>query len=285
MVETSSAAGFAVGEAARRVGVDSSTLRSWERRYGLGASIRTDGGHRRYTATDIAVLQTVRQLVSSGVATSEAARAVTPPPSAARARSAARRWADAAETVDGPGCVRAAERLLAAQGVVAAWTDVFAPWLRLIGEHWQSTQTGVECEHVASEGVQQALLSYARRRNARDATLGVLAVAAPGEQHVLPLHALVAALSERGIAGTVLNALPEPALHAAIERARPASVVIWSQVRATADPALLRGLRHRTPTALAAGPGWSGSRLPRDVLLLEDLVGALAAMTAMAGRR
>ena len=38
-----------VGVVADWLGIPASTLRTWERRYGLGPSERTRGGHRRYT--------------------------------------------------------------------------------------------------------------------------------------------------------------------------------------------------------------------------------------------
>src|SRR4051794_29387468 len=50
-------AGLPVTAAARRLGLAASTLRSWERRYGLGPSLRTLGGHRRYSAGDLVALQ------------------------------------------------------------------------------------------------------------------------------------------------------------------------------------------------------------------------------------
>src|SRR3954447_23880652 len=71
-------AGLPVTAAARRLGVSASTLRSWERRYGLGPSLRTPGGHRRYSATDLAALQRLQQLIAAGRATATAARGVSP---------------------------------------------------------------------------------------------------------------------------------------------------------------------------------------------------------------
>ena len=50
------------------------TLRTWDRRYGLGPSGRVEGTHRRYTDDDVARLALMRRLVSQGIAPSEAAR-------------------------------------------------------------------------------------------------------------------------------------------------------------------------------------------------------------------
>ena len=69
--------GIAVGAAAARLGVTPSTLRSWGTRYGLGPSLRTAGGHRRYSPDDLAVLERVQAQVRVGTAPAAAAAAVS----------------------------------------------------------------------------------------------------------------------------------------------------------------------------------------------------------------
>lgn len=63
-----------VAGVAARLGVAASTLRTWERRYGLGPSARTAGRHRRYDADDVTRLETMRRLTREGVAPADAAR-------------------------------------------------------------------------------------------------------------------------------------------------------------------------------------------------------------------
>ncbi|MFD6284904.1 MerR family transcriptional regulator [Streptomyces sp. NPDC060205] len=63
------------GGLARRLGVSPTTLRSWDRRYGLGPAVRADGRHRRWTPQDVAVLEAMCRLTSAGVPPAEAARA------------------------------------------------------------------------------------------------------------------------------------------------------------------------------------------------------------------
>ncbi len=67
--------GLAVAAVARRLGVAPATLRTWDRRYGLGPSGRTAGSHRRYTPEDVARLLVMRRLTLEGVAPVDAARA------------------------------------------------------------------------------------------------------------------------------------------------------------------------------------------------------------------
>ena len=65
---------LSISGAARRLGVATATLRSWERRYGLMPSLHTPGGHRRYGSEDLARLQVMHRLVRAGVPAAEAAR-------------------------------------------------------------------------------------------------------------------------------------------------------------------------------------------------------------------
>ncbi|WP_380158380.1 MerR family transcriptional regulator [Kineococcus sp. R86509] len=63
-----------VAAVARRLGVAPATLRTWDRRYGLGPSEHTAGAHRRYSSSDLARLVVMRRLTLEGVAPSEAAQ-------------------------------------------------------------------------------------------------------------------------------------------------------------------------------------------------------------------
>jgi len=63
-----------VSAVARRMGVAPPTLRTWDRRYGLGPSGHTAGAHRRYTSADVARLLVMRRLTLEGVSPADAAK-------------------------------------------------------------------------------------------------------------------------------------------------------------------------------------------------------------------
>lgn len=67
---------WSIGGAAEQVGVAAATLRTWDRRYGVGPAERTDGGHRRYTSLDIDRVRTMSELIAGGASPESAARAV-----------------------------------------------------------------------------------------------------------------------------------------------------------------------------------------------------------------
>ncbi|WP_249044496.1 MerR family transcriptional regulator, partial [Crossiella equi] len=59
---------------ARRLGVAPATLRTWDRRYGLGPTEHSAGRHRRYAPADIARLERMHRALLRGAAPAEAAR-------------------------------------------------------------------------------------------------------------------------------------------------------------------------------------------------------------------
>ncbi|QKW18060.1 MerR family transcriptional regulator [Kitasatospora sp. NA04385] len=67
--------GLPTGAVARLLGVSPVTVRSWERRYGIGPTSHEPGRHRRWHAEDVAVLEAMCRLTSRGLPPGEAARA------------------------------------------------------------------------------------------------------------------------------------------------------------------------------------------------------------------
>ena len=63
-----------VSGAARRLGIAPATLRTWDRRYGVGPSDHARGRHRRYSAADMARLEAMQQALVKGASPAEAAR-------------------------------------------------------------------------------------------------------------------------------------------------------------------------------------------------------------------
>ncbi|MFR9795672.1 MerR family transcriptional regulator [Streptomyces sp. MS06] len=324
--------GVTTGVLARRLGVSPTTLRSWDRRYGLGPAARVRGRHRRWTPADVAMVREMCRLTAAGVPPAEAARAAKqqipggviggpigggPPVESGPAgpeRAAAHRSARPAPTAptappaptgrrshsgsglplgdvrrEGRGLARAAVRMdgaavqeqvtaaIAAYGLIDAWETVLAPTLRAVGRKWESTEDRyVEVEHLLSWHISAALrhvyVESSLRRGALE-TPPVLIACLPGEQHSLPLEALAAELSTRGLPVSMLGAcVPAEALIAAVGRIGPEAVVLWSQSRSTADVALARHLSEtqwgvrgaRTHCrVLLGGPGWGLRTAPR----------------------
>src|SRR3954452_10314326 len=88
--------GWPVGAVSERLGIAAPTLRSWDRRHGVGPSLRTAGNHRRYTELDIRRVLLMSRLTAQGVPAQSAAESVLGMGSAAIAERLG---------VDGPGAL------------------------------------------------------------------------------------------------------------------------------------------------------------------------------------
>ncbi|MEW5531767.1 MULTISPECIES: MerR family transcriptional regulator [Streptomyces] len=276
-----SGAGVTTGGLARKLGISPTTLRSWDRRYGLGPATRVEGRHRRWTARDVAMVQEMCRLTAEGVPPAEAARAAKNHATEVRSGHAAavvapfdRTPVEPSTGTDDPqgedltpedsrrrgrGLARAAVRMdaeavheqimgcIEAYGLIAAWDEVLMPTLRYVGRKWESSDDRyVEVEHMLSWHISAALrYAYAgsmARRKPADGRPALLACL-PGEQHTLPLEALTAALRDRGQRVLMLGgSVPVEALEATVHRVAPAAVALWSQSRNTADLPMARHL-------------------------------------------
>ncbi|MEV4614932.1 MerR family transcriptional regulator [Kitasatospora sp. NPDC049258] len=95
------AVSLTTGGVARRLGVSPTTIRSWERRYGIGPAHREAGHHRRWSPQDIAALEAMCRLTARGVPPGEAARAALGPAPTVEARPTEGPKAEGPET-EGP---------------------------------------------------------------------------------------------------------------------------------------------------------------------------------------
>lgn len=306
--------GLSVAAVARRLGVAPATLRTWERRYGLGPSERSGGGHRRYNASDIARLELMRRFLLNGVSPQEAARlaqqddvnAADLIPQPSRRGSLHLVTEDDTNVIDlnGPkatikGLIRAAnmldmdacERLIGhsieEHSAVWTWENVLVPVLVGLGEKWETTGEGIEVEHLLSEAITNQFRVVTTSATEFANAKPVLLVGAPNELHVLALHAIAAGLAEHNVSSRMLGArLPVDALAAACKRIGPSAVVVWSQTRGTADEevwVVLDEARPR-PAVVAVGNGWSHSKLPVAVTHSNSLSHTLTTLLAATGR-
>jgi DNA-binding transcriptional MerR regulator len=308
-----------VATVARRLGVAPATLRTWDRRYGLGPTLHSAGSHRRYSRSDIARLETMRRLVLDGLPPADAARIAveqgsrsqaessSPPPgpsgrfgSFGEGRSGGpggrvlalpggtaetRGLARAAMALDAASIRACVERAVARHGVVPTWTELICPVLVAVGERWAATGEGVEVEHLLAETAGSALRAASAAPEPRNGR-PVLLACAPQEQHSLPLAALAAALAEQGVGARLLGGgLPQTALRAAVRRTGPAALMVWAHVATSADVQVLDALPVlRPPVAvLAGGTGWIGRRLPARVTYTPDLAAAVGLVIRAVG--
>lgn len=298
-----SSPGLPVTAVARRLGVAPATLRTWDRRYGLGPSGHQAGTHRRYTEKDLARLLEMRRLTLDGVTPAEAARsaldsegpALTPArPPAPRPQLRSRPGRSTAEEVrglyrtaralDGPAVGQVVREHLERSGLQATWERLLVPVLVAAGRRWEQTGRGVEVEHLLSEAILGAFRT--RSRQLPDPLPGqpVLLACAESELHALPLHAVAAGLRERGVATRFLGAqVPRDALASAVRRSGPVAVFVYAHLLLRDSVEQLAALPSVRPAPLVVvgGPGWPEA-LPAGVRRVDGLGEAVEALSASA---
>ncbi|WP_424189752.1 MerR family transcriptional regulator [Actinokineospora sp. G85] len=287
-----------VAAVARRLGIAPATLRTWDRRYGLGPTGHTTGRHRRYATADLARLELMRRALLKGAAPAEAAdyalrvsadptalvdlelpdphaipaqtRSGGPPrppsPGPVDAAPRVRALARAVLAMDDPAVSTALSGALAEHGVIWVWDELVVPVLAAVGVGWTSpAATGTEVAHLLAECV---LTEVVRATPPVRGEPRVLLCGAPGEPYALPLYVARAALAQRGVPVRMLGAaLPVGALANAVRRTSPAAVAVWAQATAHAEPKALRAVpaTRPRPRVLACGPGWAAAGLSPTV--------------------
>ncbi|MFF9083794.1 MerR family transcriptional regulator [Streptomyces rubiginosohelvolus] len=239
LLETPADGGLTTGAVARLLGVAPTTLRSWDRRYGIGPAAREDGRHRRWTGADIAALRSMCALTSAGLPPAEAARTVLAGTSGAgtsstgpsraeepgagasgapaaprsarasrapgplpvgRARQECRGLARAAVRLDAPALDELLTAVLDRYGLPAAWDEVIMPVLHAVGRKWETAgERYIEVEHLLSWHVSGALRGVTAGRTPTPGAGLALLACVPGETHTLALEALAATLAQQGL--------------------------------------------------------------------------------------
>jgi len=232
-----------VAAVAGRLGVAASTLRTWDRRYGLGPSAHEAGAHRRYSPDDVARLERMRQLTLQGVAPADAARAAAaydpadptavPPPEEAiggrhqpepleRVLVDPLSLAAAAVEPDPPRVQRMFDQEVGEKGIVRAWTTLAKPALSMLSQRDRSDRPGTDPEAVLVAAVLAAVRNVvAGEESPADGPSGIALLCAAQERRVRA-HVIGGGLAERGIRARVLRAEQvrggEQALRAVAER-------------------------------------------------------------------
>jgi DNA-binding transcriptional MerR regulator len=262
---------LSVSAVARRLGVAPATLRTWDRRYGIGPSGHESGNHRRYCPSDLSKLMLMRRLISAGVSPCDAAAQAKQHRGEISLSSIVREFnvredvvaaiEKALQTFDVAFVEECLRSEIEQHGVEITWHQIIVPTLTGVGEAWEKSGKGIEVEHLFTEILKKLLRERTANADAAPVNSNPVILASIGEeQHSLPLHALEATLAEFGIKTHFLGVrTPAEAIAAIIPRVAPPAIFLWATFAQNARPEYFQSLPaiRPAPRILLGGPGWS----------------------------
>jgi MerR family transcriptional regulator, light-induced transcriptional regulator len=260
---------YRIKSVAALTGLTTSTLRAWERRYGLVSPSRTSGGYRVYSDDDVARLTRIKSLLDNGFKVSEAIALVEreapalPPGNAASESLECLRHElrDALLSMDRPRAVTACGRM-ASLTFDRRVDEVYLPVLRGIGDLWERGEASVAQEHFASAFVRERLTGMLTELDAGPAEAREVVFAGlPGERHELGLLGVAVLFAVRGWRVTFLGAdLPFEEIGSVIGARHPALLCTAMVQRRTPQECgeIVERLRSLSPNGTRIVIGGSG---------------------------
>jgi MerR family transcriptional regulator, light-induced transcriptional regulator len=234
----------------RRTGVAPDTLRKWEQRYGVLRPMRTQGGQRRYSETDVQRVEWLRDRILDGWRIGEAARVLDEASAAALDDPSDLRSALVESVVanDLRGVSATLDQTFAVLPLEHALTDVVTPALRWTGEAWQRGELSVAQEHAITAKVRSHLGRLLS--DGRGGVHGVAVLAcAPGERHDVGLLMLAVLLRTDGWRVEFLGADTPAEAAIAFAEENGARMLCISTSRAESVESLRKAIAAAVPPA------------------------------------
>jgi len=246
---------YPIGRVSELTGVHATTLRAWERRYGLLKPKRTPKGHRLYTPADVAMIREFLRLAEQGIPISQVRGAQAPERASADASDGPGLWSGyldgmiaAISQFDEAKLDGVYQEAISLYPIDVVTKQLLMPLLRVLGDRWDKTDWGIAEEHFFGVYMRNKLGArfHHRRHHARGWRL--LAACLPGEHHELGLLLLALAAHDRGYRVVLLGAdMPLEQLPHVVQRTRIDAVVFSSSVEPPAGT-LERGLPELVET-------------------------------------
>ncbi|MFN2322079.1 MAG: cobalamin-dependent protein [Trueperaceae bacterium] len=193
---------YTVNEVEERTGVPATTLRQWERRYGLPMPERSDSGYRLYGDGDLGDIRAMKAHVDDGVPASRAAQMVKqralavagPRPIAALRADLVAAMVD----LDDDRSDRVLSEAHALHTVEAVVLDLLGPAMGDLGELWHDGKIATTTEHFASSYVNGRLRALLALAGGQRGGPCVIVACAPLDQHELGALMLAVMLRRQG---------------------------------------------------------------------------------------
>lgn len=287
---------YTIKQAARLTGVPETSLRAWERRYGVVVPHRNASGYRVYDEAALAAVSTMRRLVDDGWSPADAAVAVRDGTAPAfpddgavgrdsrnadlsGAEALTRHFLSSAALLDTAGI----EESLDAGFALGSFEHVVDTWLfpalEALGEGWARGEIDVAGEHAASAAVHRRLSAAFDAAGSRSRGPTVVVGLPPGSLHDLGSLAFATALRRRGLDVLYLGAdVPVSSWETAVSsrRARAAVMSVATLDDRPAAVDVAKRLLGLSPDPLVCAGGRAADGLAGGVRTLASSITAAA---------
>jgi DNA-binding transcriptional MerR regulator len=252
---------FPIRELVRRTGVNASTLRAWENRYGLLAPTRTASGHRLYSQQDVLRIRRLQDLLAQGLglgeiaallaetasalpsATPQAVAPTTPHPGSAW-QGYLQETLTALEDFSTERLDNLYNEACALYPIDIVTDNLLLPVLERLGERWDKRPSGIAEEHFFTAWLRNKL--GARLHHAANLPKGGYLILAclPNENHEIGLLVFALSALQRGYRIIYLGAdMPTRQIVHVVRRVRALGIV-------------LAGRQVRDPRSVLGDIGW-----------------------------
>ena len=208
---------FSVGVVARQTGIDISTLRKWEVRYGFPQPGRSAGGQRIYSCDDVVQLQGVVRRIATGERVGQVMRELV----AMATGDAVSKVFSSSITAESPSWIEAALTVICREDIPSikqllrdtrhertmreSVEQFLAPLTTAVGEAWAAGTLSISSEHLYASLLESLLVSETDAFETRCEPghllqPRLLLIVPAGEQHTLGLSMVHAVLAEAGVA-------------------------------------------------------------------------------------
>ena len=197
---------FPIRVLSEQTGVPATTLRAWERRYGLLKPKRTPKGHRLYNENDVDTVRQVVTLLEDDYTISKAINAIR----LGEARESPvestpshwigirKRFSRAIETFDENLLDTAYNEALSLYPIDIVTINLIRPLLKQMGEEWQQRPTGIAEEHFFTAYLRNKIGARMHHAAGRSQGKRLLVACLPGEHHELGVLLFVLSAMTRG---------------------------------------------------------------------------------------
>jgi DNA-binding transcriptional MerR regulator/methylmalonyl-CoA mutase cobalamin-binding subunit len=218
-------------------GVNTVTLRAWERRHGLLTPPRTAKGHRLYTHEHVEQVRRVQALLERGVPISQVRGHLEAAAGPVGARPAGpwkaylERMSAAIARFDEAELDLVYDEALSLHPTDRVTRSLTLPLLAHLGERWDEVAGGVAEEHFFATYLRSKLGARLQHRLRYPAEKRLLAACLPGEHHEVGLLLFALEAQEAGMRAVVLGAnTPLEQVAVAQQRSACEAVVLSSSV-------------------------------------------------------